>query len=376
MLLLLDAQEKMTVRTSQPIASTLANQRRSIPTDICPVCKSSRYLNPSMRFLVNPECYHKMCVSCVDRIFSHGPAPCPVAGCARTLRKARFRRQTFEDLKIEREVDIRRRVAAVFNRREDEFETLRAWNNYLEEVENLTWNLLQGVDVKETEQKLDAYRRQNEAGIKQNAALESRETADAEARLAAQQEHARLRREAARNEELDERREKEESKREILDRIAHSDAGADPDAIVRETQRVVLKKSTARRTAAEKSRLQADDNGPLFSIQGLKRAVQAAPEEGYDPFGGYVIKPAYYHLRDHYEHSWLDNARSDAQITAGGYDVGEYCVRAMMEAFGGFGVFVEDEIGGRGKSVKKEVGTASAAAAAGGGGEGVDGDVL
>lgn len=329
-----------------------------------------------MRFLVNPECYHKMCVSCVDRIFSHGPAPCPVAGCARTLRKARFRRQTFEDLKIEREVDIRRRVAAVFNRREDEFETLRAWNNYLEEVENLTWNLLQGVDVKETEQKLDAYRRQNEAGIKQNAALESRETADAEARLAAQQEHARLRREAARNEELDERREKEESKREILDRIAHSDAGADPDAIVRETQRVVLKKSTARRTAAEKSRLQADDNGPLFSIQGLKRAVQAAPEEGYDPFGGYVIKPAYYHLRDHYEHSWLDNARSDAEITAGGYDVREYCARAMMEAFGGFGVFVEDEIGGRGESVKKEVGTASAAAAAGGGGEGVDGDVL
>lgn len=332
-----------------------------------------------MRFLVNPECYHKMCESCVERIFSHGPAPCPVAGCARTLRKARFRRQTFEDLKIEREVDIRRRVAAVFNWREDEFETLRAWNNYLEEVENLTWNLLQGVDVRETEKKLEAYRRQHEAGIKQNAALESRETADAEAHLAAQKEHARLRREAARNEELDERREKEESKQEILDRIAHSD-GADADAIVRETQKVVLKKSTARRTAAERSRQQAADSngaaGPLFSIQGLKRAVQPAPEEGYDPFGGYVIKPAYYHLRDHYEHSWLDNARSDAQITAGGYDVGEYCARAVMEAFGGFGVFVEEEVGGRGKSADKEVGTASAAAAAGGGGEGVDGDVL
>ena len=79
--------------------------------DICPVCKSSRYLNPNMRFLVNPECYHKMCESCVDRIFSQGPAPCPVAGCARTLRKQRFRKQTFEDITVEREVDIRRRVA-------------------------------------------------------------------------------------------------------------------------------------------------------------------------------------------------------------------------------------------------------------------------
>lgn len=66
-----------------------------------------------MRFLVNPECYHKMCESCVDRIFSHGPAPCPIAGCKRTLRKAKFRSQTFEDLKVEREVDIRRRVNRV-----------------------------------------------------------------------------------------------------------------------------------------------------------------------------------------------------------------------------------------------------------------------
>lgn len=330
-----------------------------------------------MRFLVNPECYHKMCESCVDRIFSHGPAPCPVAGCARTLRKARFRRQTFEDLHIEREVDIRRRVAGVFNRREEEFESLRHWNNYLEEVENLTWNLLQGVDVKETEEKLDAYRRQNEKGIKQNAARESMETANTEAQFAAQKEQARLRREAARIEELDERREREEGRKEIMDAMAKRDG--DADDIARETQNVVLKK---RRTAAEKSRQQAAakvDNGaaaPLITFRGLKSVAATVPEKEYDPFGGYVIKPEYYYLRDHYEHSWLDKARSDAQITAGGYDVREYCARAMMEAFGGLGVFVEDEIGGREKEAEKGVATASAAAAGGGGGEGVDGDVL
>lgn len=268
----------------------------------------------------------------------------------------------------------------MFNKREEEFESLRHWNNYLEEVENLTWNLLQGVDVKETEKKLDAYRRQNEADIKHNAAIESQQNANTEAHFAAQKEQARLRREAARNEELDERREKEEGRREMIDMMAKGDG--DADAIARETHDVVLKKSTARRTAAERSRQQAAakfDNGaapPPFSIQGLKRVPPPVPEETYDPFGGYGIKPAYYHLRDHYEHSWLDNARSDAQITAGGYDVGEYCARAMMEAFGGLGVFVEDEIGGREKRAEKGVGTASAAMAGGGGGEGVDGDVL
>lgn len=80
----------------------------------CPVCKTSSYLNKSMRFLVNPECYHRMCESCVDRIFSAGPAPCPIAGCKRTLRKARFRKQTFEDLSIEREVDIRKKVMVMY----------------------------------------------------------------------------------------------------------------------------------------------------------------------------------------------------------------------------------------------------------------------
>jgi len=82
--------------------------------EICKVCKTSRYLNPNMRFLVNPECYHRMCESCVDQIFSQGPRPCPMAGCRKTLRRNRFRTQTFEDLAIEREVDIRAHVASMY----------------------------------------------------------------------------------------------------------------------------------------------------------------------------------------------------------------------------------------------------------------------
>jgi len=155
----------------------------------------------------------------------------------------------------------------------------------------------------------------------------------------------------------------------------------DPDKNAREGQKVVLKKSTARRTAAERNLQQAaakPDNGsaaPLFQIQGLKPIVQPKPEEVYDPFGGYVLKQEYYTLQPKYEHQWLDNARTDPQITTGGYDVGEYCARAMMEAFAGLGVFVEEEVSGRYLVTNKTLGTASAAAA-GGGGQEVDGDVL
>lgn len=82
------------------------------PVDACPVCKARPWLNKKtpLVFMINPECYHKMCQACVERIFSRGPARCPVAGCQKTLRKAKFRPQKFEDLRVEREVDIRTRI--------------------------------------------------------------------------------------------------------------------------------------------------------------------------------------------------------------------------------------------------------------------------
>lgn len=67
--------------------------------DKCPQCKTDRYLNPKLRLLVSP-CYHKLCESCLDRIFSLGPAPCPE--CGQTCRKNQFGIQTFQDLQVEK----------------------------------------------------------------------------------------------------------------------------------------------------------------------------------------------------------------------------------------------------------------------------------
>ncbi|MCJ1462985.1 TFIIH/NER complex subunit [Pseudocyphellaria aurata] len=370
---------------------TTVPRRPGDEDEICPVCKSSRYLNPNMRFLVNPECYHKMCESCVDRIFSQGPAPCPVAGCARTLRKQRFRKQTFDDINIEREVDIRRRVAQACNRRRSEFESLLAFNNYLEEVETITSNLCNNVDVAETEAMLASHAAQNAAAISRNAALSKRESAAVAADQNARREAARLGREAARREEEDEKREREQDRRDLVEAIGNSRGDADVAA------RVQLKKSTARRTAAEKAaRLAATaaggGGGDLFSshngsappaaasvlpehiIKGLKPVTEPEPERPYDPFGGLVPlarqPPQYHVLRDAYEHPWLDRARSDPVILAGGYDLREYYARAMVEAFAGLGCFVgmeKVEAAGSEKAVAAAVGTAGAAEAAGGG---------
>lgn len=238
----------------------------------------------------------------------------------------------------------------------------------------MTFNLIYKIDVPETEAKLAAYAKQNAPDIAQNKALSAQEYASTEAQAAAQKEQAKLRRMAAQQEEEDERQEREEGRKEIIDMIATS--SGDPDRIARESRKVVLKKSSARQTAADRMRQQQSvkvDNGaaPSYKIAGLKAIVTPEPEKVYDPFAGYVMKSQYYTLQKRYENPFFEEGgvRDKPKIVAGGYDVGEYCARTMVEAFAGLGVFVEEEVAGRDHTVSKAVGTVSAAAVAGDGEE-------
>jgi CDK-activating kinase assembly factor MAT1 len=328
-----------------------------------------------MRFLINPECYHKMCESCVDRIFSAGPAPCPVAGCHKTLRKNRFRKQTFEDIHVEREVDIRRRIMSVLNRREDEFDSLRAYNDFLEQRESMIADLMAGADVARIEAQLAEYAAAHADSIKRNKRRETQETADIQQSQTREQEALRLRREAARREFDDERRAKLAGREGMISRLA-AGTRQDAEAIAREAG--ALKKSSARRSEEERIKrkqasLLADKSagslGPAFSarpgagkagvtadaafsanggaglIKGLKRVVTPEPEQPYDPFDGYssLLQRDYFSLHESYPSTYLDPIRTDTRMLAGGYELKEYYARTLMEAFSGLGCFIGEE---------------------------------
>lgn len=245
------------------------------------------------------------------------------------------------------------------NRREEEFTDLRAYNDYLEFKEDITFNLIEQKDVAATEVKLDAYRLENQSSIRKNAGIANQEHSSLEEREAAQREISRLSRESARKEEDEKKLAKEASRREFTQLVAEGRAG--PEDVLRGGLRVVLKKSTARRTAVEKVRQQqlhdlvqaqskdsfgtisANGNADLsYTIRGLKAPV-VVEEKPYDPFGGLSVDTMYYTLQNHYDYPWLDNARKDSQITAGGYDVLEYYSRALMESNAGLCCFIADE---------------------------------
>ncbi|PMD24723.1 RNA polymerase II transcription factor-like protein B subunit 3 [Hyaloscypha hepaticicola] len=332
--------------------------------DICPVCKSNRYLNPSLQFLINPECYHKMCSTCVDRIFTSGPASCPVPYCGKTLRKKGFHKAFFGDLKVEREVDIRKRVGAVFNRRQDEFETLLDWNNYLEEVEGLIFDLVEGTKEEKlkAEERLKAYRESNMGDIEENRRAGLEQIEMEKQREKAEKEAVRQRRLAALREEEEEKLDVARSKRDVLERLANTDE--DANKITQQAQKIILKKSSARRTLAEsvESNGRARDSG--LTIRGLKKKEAPIAEKPYDPFGGVDLTPSRYVLQEDYDNEWLSNAKSDTRHMAGGYSLQEYYARTLFEAFSGLGVFIEDEVAGRSlPAAPASIGTAAAAEA-------------
>jgi len=62
------------------------------------------------------------------------------------------------------------------NRREEEFESKRHWDDFLELREEFVMNIALGTDVAATNRKLKEYEQANSASIKQNAALERGDT--------------------------------------------------------------------------------------------------------------------------------------------------------------------------------------------------------
>ena len=69
---------------------------------------------------------------------------------------------------MDKEVDIRRRILKDFNKQEEDFESLREYNDYLEMVEDIIFNLTNNLDILETNKKIQLYKDENKDNIMKN----------------------------------------------------------------------------------------------------------------------------------------------------------------------------------------------------------------
>ncbi|KAF4532267.1 hypothetical protein B566_EDAN007239 [Ephemera danica] len=189
----------------------------------CPRCKTTKYRNPSLKLLVN-VCGHALCESCVDLLFLKGSGSCPE--CNVPLRRNNFRVQLFEDSRVEKEVDIRRRVLRDFNKREEDFATLREYNDYLEEVESIIYNLTNDIEIVATNQRIEQFKRDNREVIARNKARLGRDELELEELLEEEKMLEHHRKRSIVDEELEEKKKKIRSKEALIDELMFSSENA------------------------------------------------------------------------------------------------------------------------------------------------------
>lgn len=327
--------------------------------DMCPICKTDKYLSPNMKFLINPECYHKICESCVDRIFSLGPAPCPYPKCGKILRKNKFKQQIFENLVIEKEIDIRRKVGAIYNKTEEDFPDLKEYNQYLENIEEIVFKLSNGIDVEQTEAELAQYEQDHRIEIIEKNMRESQKSADL---IKYQDAMERLKQEKLKIQKRMELEDLEFTKlqqQDLLDRMANSSMTS--EELIKQQQSQLTKRNSQRKRQLQQinSQLEQQFNqtNPLAKSNTKEDDSTTIP---FTPFqGDREIHKKYQLLhipqtideimdienasKGSYHDPYVFGLAKNKEYLGAGWRITNVFERALDEAFMGLGCNIETE---------------------------------
>ncbi|XP_064148630.1 CDK-activating kinase assembly factor MAT1 isoform X5 [Loxodonta africana] len=180
--------------------------------------------NPCLKSWLQ-ECFlsrvNRRCESCVDLLFVRGAGNCPE--CGTPLRKSNFRVQLFEDPAVDKEVEIRKKVLKIYNKREEDFSSLREYNDFLEEVEEIVFNLTNNVDLDNTKKKMEIYQKENKDVIQKNKLKLTREQEELEEALEVERQENEQRRLFIQKEEQLQQILKRKNKQTFLDELESSD---------------------------------------------------------------------------------------------------------------------------------------------------------
>lgn len=232
-----------------------------------------------------------------------------------------------------------------FNKREEDFDTLREYNDYLEEVENIIYNLCNDIDIVQTNQKIEQFKRENREVIARNKARSGREELELEELLEEEKMLDEHRKRKFVDEEKEEKKKKMRNKEALIDELMFSTENAKniletfaqnaqkeleeaklqevaaPALPVAATQfssgiRIGLKSSQGNFLPVPKA-----DDTPLFHYEPLVIDTEGPEPPTWDQIesDGYIV-----HVR----------AASSGDL-AGGYKTQMACLRALQEALNG-----------------------------------------
>ncbi|XP_034940666.1 CDK-activating kinase assembly factor MAT1 [Chelonus insularis] len=301
----------------------------------CPRCKTTKYRNPSLKLMVN-ICGHTLCENCVDLLFLKGSGVCPE--CQTPLRKVNFRLQMFEDSMVEKEVDIRKRVLRDYNKKEEDFATLREYNDYLEEVETIIYNLSNNIDEVETNKKIEQYRRDNKEQILKNKSKLGRSERELQELLELEKQRDDERRLELAREEIECKKKKIREKEALIDELMFSEGNAH---LIVQTFATSMQSSVDNTSKVSPTpRATQFSTGIKFGKQGSQGFLPIPKDEGptytYVPIEQKTEGPPAPTWQQIISHGYINHVRAETKVEkAGGFKATIACLRALQEAMAG-----------------------------------------
>ncbi|EFN78954.1 CDK-activating kinase assembly factor MAT1 [Harpegnathos saltator] len=302
----------------------------------CPRCKTTKYRNPSLKMMVN-VCGHALCESCVDLLFLKGSGSCPE--CKIPLRRANFRIQMFEDPMVEKEVNIRKRILRDYNKREEDFATLREYNDYLEEIEHIIYNLANNIDVVETNKRIEQYKKDNKDQIVKSKSKLGRSEYELEEMLELEKQKDEERRIELVRQEAEAKKKKIREKEALIDELMFSEGNA--SSIVKSFATAIKSSKKEANKSSSTMRATQFSTGIKFGSQSDQSylsvpKIEEGPLYTYTPIRQPNDGPTPPSLRELQSRGYVSNIRNESLAErAGGFKAHVACLRALQEAMAG-----------------------------------------
>lgn len=174
-----------------------------------------------LEFQVNMTCGHKFCKNCLNDIFTNqgkrqfSCASCTKLGKQVMVKREKLSKKSLDSLEVDKDIRIRRKIKLIFNQTPKDFETLEAFNNYEEEVEDIIFNLVNDQNKDAMMEKIEAYRQKNEVSIALNEGRAFEEDSRLERQVQQEKEALELKLQAQQLSEQKERTFKAERHRQL-----------------------------------------------------------------------------------------------------------------------------------------------------------------
>ncbi|KAF6732905.1 CDK-activating kinase assembly factor MAT1 [Oryzias melastigma] len=225
----------------------------------------------------------------------------------------------------------------IYNKRECDFQSLREYNDYLEQVEDIVYNLTNNVDVENTKLRMEQYQRENKDVIQRNKAKLTREQEELEELLLLEQQSNEQRRLEVLQEEQRQLQAKRKSKQALLDELEQSKLPATlllAQHKVRAAQletEIEQQKQNVKPTSLFSTGIQMNHTVSLQPLPRIEEALYL-----YKPLHVETYGPPVPELEQLGRYGYLNHVRGSLpQDTAGGYTSALACYRAIQDAFSG-----------------------------------------